>query len=102
MGHFDYSDGTSSTQHCGFGGTWQVPFRLARGEYLIEIRGRQGWFFDSVCFVTSRGRKSVVYGNDAKGEPFQRKAGPSSQIWSVVCGISGKIDELVEKPNDLS
>eukprot|EP00928_Gymnodinium_smaydae_P087594 TRINITY_DN71840_c0_g1_i1.p1 TRINITY_DN71840_c0_g1~~TRINITY_DN71840_c0_g1_i1.p1 ORF type:complete len:375 (-),score=60.51 TRINITY_DN71840_c0_g1_i1:35-1159(-) len=95
---FDYSDGTHHTLHCGLGGTWQAPFKLASDEHLVEIRGKQGWFFDSVCFVTSRGRKSIVYGKDDKGTPFQHRASPSTQIWTVACDLAGRIERLVEKP----
>ena len=57
------------------GGEARTPFRLEEGEYVTAVSGRGGDSLDAVCFHTSKGRASEVYGNPNGGSPFRLDAG---------------------------
>jgi len=98
---FHYSDG--SVDKCGgSGGDEKQPFKLAAGEYLVNILYRAGDSLDAIQFVTNSGRESNWYGNRGGGSgPYSMQSQPGHQIWSVVrsqSGTCGPIDRLVERP----
>ena len=57
------------------GGEARTPFRLEEGEYVTAVSGRGGDSLDAVCFHTSKGRASEMYGNPNGGSPFRLDAG---------------------------
>jgi hypothetical protein len=90
----NYCEPSGAPHHVEFGQTGGHPnplFVLDANEHIVAVLGRSGGRLDAIQFVTSKGRKSPMYGGKG-GRPFEVFFGDNSELYGLRARSGDEVD----------